>query len=427
MRASTLNLLSSLPPLLAAAGMGYLFMSCCGNDSPQPQNPPTATPPATTEGMPPGTQMIQGPIEPGTTIEVGDLEITFEEGLEPHEFIFIEPEQHIQNKQLTPILASSLVIQSQINGSQGGAGDTQVGTTPKQDKVRLLPSPYPSDDDHAWFSGMLMLGQLSASEIASIDAGGEPVRFFFAFPFSSQNVFDSKDLETFFIQVFDGNGDPLPDSVYDGTQLVSTNELPSKAPFPRSLDTATIVVEWLNDDGTPVTPGQLGMDQGARGFRIGMVATELHTEYDFCYGMGLWEWQDRQGNQDGYGVWAGWHAGNWSEDYQDSIYPVISAIQDMGGNRLTAVAPGQVIEIVVENGYDLPYVAVMLGMRMGAILNATPGPGADEMTYTVQVARDAESGSSLLYFKNHGATPAWAPAEVGTRAPGFASQAVTVL
>jgi len=418
-----------LPPLIASTGMAYLFMSCGGSDKPAPPPPPAVTfEGKSLEGH--HNLAVEGSIEVSSKGSIGNegVKVEIEGNVKGHIAVVYQTpaEGYFDNNSMVPLQVYYLPGGATTiggGGGHGGSGQDQVGTQPKQDAIRLQPAPQP-DEDFFWISGKLTLPQLDQSTRDAINAGGEPIRFFFEFPFLSQIAFESY-VDMLFIQVFDENVEDITDSLGD-VELRDANPLSIEKPPVGPGQYAYVMAELVNAaDGSPVTPEQLGLDQAERSLTIGFMS-EDRNEFEFSYGAGLWYRLDKQGNEHGTGWWAGWHASSTRDDVNDGVHASIADVQS-GGVTIGSAAPGDVIDVIVNDGYDLPFAAVFVGNEPAAMLSATPGPGADQMTYSVQVAPDAVQGSDVLYFKNHGATKVWNPDEVGPQVPSIDTTPFTVL
>jgi len=428
---TVIKLAAALQPLAVSLGMAYAFMSCGGSDSPAPPPPPPAVG-AKFESLPGHETMVAQAsveIEVGSSLKVAGVKFKAKKKWSGTiTYISQKPaDGYFDDNQLAPIAASLALGGQAHTGSQGGTPG-QVGQTPKQDAVRLLPLPSDEEDDvYLWTSGRFTIGQLTQPQIDTINAGGEPIRFFFNFPWTTAAQLEAH-IDTAFIQVFDENGVELPSSFYAQTKVVDAEPFWPTAPLmPGNSSHLTFVLEWLNLDDTPVRPEQLGLDQGARSFQIGLIALTLEEDYNFGYGAGLWEYYDEDDAKYGDGFWLGWHASNWIAPGSSSRHPLVTEVTDAVGTPVASASRGDVIQVVVDDGYDLPYVAVFVGEAQTVPLSVLNGPGPDQRTYVVQVPVEAELGSGFIWFKNHGATELWNPSQIGIQIPGFAAYGFEVL
>ncbi len=281
-----------------------------------------------------------------------------------------------------------------------------------------------------WSGPTIQTVVMDAQTIQKIESGGEPLRLAFSLPFDSVPEFMQSGVEAFWIEALDPSGkNALP----AGAQLVSTVPDFAEWPINSSMLWPTsqqpvfcLSFDVVNADYSMVTPTQLGCDQQAITFRVGISTREIKAMYDFGWCAGLWRTETDLGHVGNGGLWLGWHAASFDALAPINPVPQIVSVTNLSGQTISSFARGDAIKLTVAGGFLPPEIEMSVGGKTLPTIGIAPGSGPNETEYTVLIPRDTLTGPWSLFFRNLGATMLSNPTMVPQIVAGFDYVPVTV-
>jgi hypothetical protein len=430
--------LPTLTLLAASLRAGASFLGCCDDppDPPQPPPPQNVTEvnihidiPEIAANMQPGDKVViktdSSRITADSNLSLEGVEITGHVEVEGGFTTIVLQKLQVLWRKVR--VASGLLEGPSTTPSRGRSqGHEDPGAGSGDVPVAVPAPPLPKKLYRHWTSPPIRTVPLSASVVQAIESDPyqTPLRFAFSLPFSTdQELYDS-GLDNFGVSIRDASGRSV---VPAGARLVSTNE--SEWPItsrilwdPAAPPVISISLDLLNDDGSIVTPTQLGCDTASRTFTVSMTTADPGAEWDFGWSASLWRTElDLAGTHHGQGgMWLGWHASSFEPVAPINPLPEIVAVTDFAGNPTTSVNLGQIINVVVRDGFPFSNVVEMsVGGRVITTILAISQGGPSETIYTFAVPTTSQTGLWSFFFRNLGATPLMAPAYVPEIQPGY--------
>ncbi len=312
----------------------------------------------------------------------------------------------------------------------GGVGPHPGGGSQENLTPPVPGRPLPLGMYRLWRSPAINTVVMTPETIQKIETDYQSLRFAFSLPFHSAQEFNDSAVTSFWVEALDPNGNNV---MPHGARLVSTTPVVGEWPILSTMlwptsshPVLSISLDVVNDDGSIVTPTQLGCDQREVTFRIGMSTKEPRANWDFGWCAGLWRTETDVNHVGDGGLWLGWHAASFDALDPINQVPQIVQVTDLGGNPISSFARGDVIRMTVANGFVPPEIEMSVGGKTLPTLSIVPGSNPNESIYTVQIPTSTLVGPWSLFFRNLGATMESNPTLVPQLVAGFDYVPVTV-
>jgi hypothetical protein len=310
----------------------------------------------------------------------------------------------------------------------GQVGGSQESAVPPTGPGTI--TPYPRKMYRLWRSPTIETVVMSPETIQTIEDAGQPLRFAYSFPFQSGADYATSDVAGFWLEAHDPSGNNVMPA---GAQLVSTQQIVGEWPISSAmlwpgteLPVMSISFDVVNDDGSYVTPSQLGCDVHEITFRVGLSSSNPQANWQFGWAACLWRTETDIGHTGDGGMWLGWHAASFDALPTLNDAPQILALTDLSGTPITSVTRGASVLLTVRDGFPPTDTEIAVDGYSMPVTGYGPGPNPGESIYRVVVPMQSQIGPWSLSFRNLGATMLSNPSWVQQIAAGFDYVPVTV-
>jgi hypothetical protein len=310
----------------------------------------------------------------------------------------------------------------------GGSQETSVPPSTGPGSVAAVPKPRGLY--RLWRSPTIQTVVMSAETIQTIEDDGHPLRFAYSFPFQSGADYTNSTVAGFWLEAYDPSGNNV---IPAGARLVSTQQIVGEWPISSAmlwpttqLPVMSISFDVVNDDGSNVTPSQLGCDVHQITFRVGLSSSDSKANWDFGWAACLWRTETDLGHAGDGGMWLGWHAASFDALPTLNDAPQILSLTDLAGTPISSVTRGSSVLLTVRGGFQPVDTEIAVDGYSMPVTGFGPGPNPGESIYRVVVPTQSQLGPWSLSFRNLGATMKSNPSLVQQITAGFDYVPVTV-